>query len=106
MNKRQEENITESLKLFRPSNLSGSHRNCIRLNPSCSDKHNNEIVRRCLINLKLGIPFFTEVITLEGQRVDILLPSVMQIEEILVSETKERFEAKNYPLHTKAIRIK
>jgi len=56
--------------------------------------------------LKLGIPFFTEVITLEGQRVDILLPSVMQIEEILVSETKERFEAKNYPLHTKAIRIK
>jgi len=61
-----------------------------------------------MINLSLGIPFYTEVITLDGQRCDILLPATGdgEIEEILVSETKERFEAKNYPLKTKAIRIK
>lgn len=106
MNRAIEERIIESLRHVRPSNLSGSHRNCIRLNSSCSDKHNAEIIRRCLINLSLGIPFFTEVIFHNGQRADILLPATEEIEEILVSETKKRFEAKNYPLSTKAIRIK
>ncbi len=53
------------------------------------------------------IPFYTELIlTTTGKRVDILLPATQEIEEILVSETKERFEAKNYPLLTRAIRIK
>ena len=77
-----------------------THRNCIRLNTSCSDKHNMEIVKRCLEMLKIGCPFFTEVAFTEGRGVcDILYPSLHEIDEILVSESDERFEEKvnKYP---------
>ena len=77
-----------------------THRNCIRLNPSCSDKHNNEIVKRCMEMLKIGCPFFTEVAFTEGRgRCDILYPSIHEIDEILSSETDEMFEEKikKYP---------
>ena len=104
----QQQNINHSLLHVRPSNKSGSHLNCIRLNSSCTDKHNLEIVTRCMEYLKLGIPFMTEVIFVNGQRCDILKPSLPEIEEIAVTEKEESLERKkaSYPFPIRVIRVR
>ncbi len=79
--------------------------NCIRLNPSCSDDHNWEIVARCMEYLKTGTAFYTEVIFLNGQRADILVPAIPLIEEVMVTETEERLNKKNHPFRIKKVRI-
>ena len=106
-NNSTQERINRALKEVRFSNASGSHCNCIRLNSSCSDEHNLEIVKRCMGYLKLGVPFYTEVIFNNGERADILLPSLDPplIEEIMVTETKERLEAKSYPFRIVEVRV-
>ena len=83
--------------------------NCIRLNPNKHhDKHNKAVLERCLEYLYLGIDFITEARFVNGSRCDILLPMRVppEIEEIMLSETDERFEAKNYPFKITPIRIK
>ena len=89
--------VNQSLEEIRQSNKSGSHVNCIRLNASCSDVHNAEIIARCLEYLKLGVPFMTEAIFHNGQRCDIINLSTQEIHEIMVSESESRFAAKIYP---------
>ena len=82
------------------------HLNCIRLNSSCSDKHNDEIIRRCKEYLKIGTQFLTEVNLVRGGRADILIPHLNLIEEIMVSESDDRFHRKNYsPFKVVQIRI-
>lgn len=97
MNREILRKINIALAQVRQSNKSGSHVNCIRLNHSCSDQHNDEIVKRCREALKLGIPFVTEAIFINGQRCDILWPVSHSIDEIMVSETEEDFKKKKYP---------
>jgi len=84
------------------------HLNCIRLNPTCSEKHNRAIIDRCMEYIKTGVLFLTEATFVTGGRCDILLLSTTPplIEEILVSESDERFEAKSYPFRTVKIRVK
>lgn len=91
--------INQALQFIRQSNKSGSHLNCIRLSPICSDVHNAEIINRCVECLKKGIPFMTETEFIHGGRADLLLPSTWEIIEILHSETDERFlqKIKKYP---------
>lgn len=104
----QQQNINHILLYVRPSNKSGSHLNCIRLNSSCTDKHNLEIVKRCMEYLKLRIPFMTEVIFVNGTRADILKPATREIEEIAVTEKEESLERKKatYPFPVRVIRIR
>ena len=108
----QQQNINRSLLHVRPSNKSGSHLNCIRLRNNVLDgrydKHNLEIVKRCMEYLKLGIPFMTEVIFVDGQRADILKPATGEIEEIAVTEKEESLERKkaNYPFPIRVIRVR
>jgi len=83
------------------------HMNAIRLNANRHhDKHNRAIIERCLEYLYLGIPFITEAKFGNGQRCDILLPMTQEIEEIMITETQERLEAKEYPFKIKVVRIK
>ena len=90
--------LNNSLNYVRPSNRTGSHLNCIRLSPNKhQDRHNKKMIERCLEYLYTGTPFITEPIFLNGERADILLPTIPLIEEIMISETKERFDKKNYP---------
>lgn len=105
MNKKIQSRINETLRQVRRSDH--AHLSCIRLNPTCSDAHNDEIIRRCKEYLKTGTLFLTEVTFLNGQRADILLPSINPpiIEEIMVSETDEMLEAKNYPFPIKRIKV-
>jgi len=105
MNKEIQKIINENIQQVRQSNRTGSHLNCIRLNPSSRGPHNNEIIKRCLEYLELGIPFLTETIFHNGQRADILKPSIPEIEEILVSETDERFDKKDYPFRIIKVKI-
>ena len=101
--------INKNLQEVRISNRSGSHLNCIRLNASCSDEHNLEIIKRCMEYLKNGIPFLTECIFVNGMRCDILLPATYPalIEEIAVSESNESLanKQKKYPFPIKVIRL-
>ncbi len=108
INKETQRKINESLQQVRISNRSGLHDNCIRLNPNKKHhQHNIEIIKRCLEYLYNGTPFFTEVIfDKNGQRADILLPSIPLIEEIMISETDKYFETKDYPFPIKQIRVK
>ena len=106
MDQKTQEKINKNIVWVNPSNRTSSHINCIRLNTSCSDKHNDEIIKRCKEYLKLGVPFMTEVIFITGGRADIFLPSIPLIEEIMVTETKERLEEKDYPFPIKAIKVK
>ncbi len=108
MNKQTQARINQALLHVRPSNLSGSHDKCFRCNPHDSDLHIHKMFERWLEYRKLGIEVRTEVIFLNGQRADILLPSLSPplIEEIMVTETEKRLEAKDYPFPVKAIKVK
>ena len=104
MNRQTQETINYVSKFLKVGEM--KHLNCIRINIHDSDKHNDEIIRRCKEYLKLGIPYLTQVVFIKGGIADILKPTIPEIEEILVTETDERFEAKKYPFRTIAIRIK
>ena len=107
MNKETQRKINEALQQVRISNRSGLHDNCIRLNPNKKHhQHNIEIIKRCLEYLYNGTPFLTEAIFNNGQRADILLPSIPLIEEVMITETDKYFETKNYPFPIKQIKIK
>lgn len=100
--------INEAVLQLRISNRVGSHMNCIRLNSSCSDAHNAEIINRCIEALKLKIPFYTEAIFRNGSRADIFYPATGEITEILHTETDERFseKIKNYPEMFKITKVR
>ena len=106
MNKSDQGKINESMQSVRISNRSGSHIGCFRCNPHDSDAHIFTMFKRWLEYRKLGVAVITEPIFNNGQRADILLPSLPLIEEIMVSETQERLEAKNYPFPIKQIKVK
>lgn len=85
------------------------HMNCIRLSANKHhDKHNRAIIERCLEYLYLGVNFIVEARFVNGQRADILFPMRVppDIEEIMITESDERLEAKNYPFKITPIRIK
>lgn len=98
--------INENMQSVRVSNRSGSHIGCFRCNPSDSDLHIYTAFNRWLEYRKLGTAVITEAIFNNGQRADILLPSIPLIEEIMVTETNERLEAKNYPFPIKQVKAK
>ena len=94
--------INEAMRHVRFSNKSGSHENCIRLNPQSKGPHNDKIVELCKEFLEMQIPFFTEAIFMDNRgntigRGDILLPATHEVLEIMHTETDERFEQKKYP---------
>ena len=95
----QQRKINESLSELRFSNKSGSHLNCIRLNPSSKGPHNDKMIELCKGYLALGIPFITEAVFENGKRCDILLPATFEIIEVLNTETDEEFKEKikSYP---------
>ena len=97
--------INENMQQVRISNRSGSHLGCFRCNPSDSDQHIYTMFARWLEYRKLGTAVITEPIFNNGKRADILIPAIPLIEEIMVSETQERFEAKNYPFPIKQIQV-
>ncbi len=103
----QQKKINEALQEVRVSNRSGSHINCIRLSKNkFHHQHNLEVIKRCLEYLYIGTPFLTEAIFNNGSRADILLPSIPEIEEIMITETEEYFDTKNYPFPIKQIKVK
>ena len=104
MNKQTQETINYISKFLKVGEM--KQLNCIRINIHDSDKHNDEIYRRCKEYLKLGIPYLTQAVFIKGGICDILKPTIPEIEEILVTETDERFEAKKYPFPIRKIRIK
>ena len=111
MNLKTQTKINDALRYLSMSNKSGSHLNCIRLNPSCSDCHNDEIIKRCKEYLKSGIPFMTEAIFIDsngkrGGRCDILLPATHDIIEVMKTETEEDFLKKHYPQLFKITKIR
>ena len=109
MNQEQQRKINESLSELRFSNKSGSHLNCIRLNPSSKGPHNDKMIELCKFYLDLGIPFITEAVFSNGKRCDILLPATQEIIEVLNTETDEEFEEKikSYPgiFEVKKVRV-
>ena len=83
------------------------HLNCFRSTDSEGEKHIRAKFERWLMYRKEKIPVMTEMKFVNGQRCDILCPLTFDVEEILVSESKERFEAKDYsPFKVKKIQIK
>lgn len=86
------------LSLLRFSNKSGSHQNCIRLNPANSWEHELQKVKVCWKLLKEKKEFLTETIFKNNKRADIINLTDNIIIEILHSESVEDFNNKNYPL--------
>ena len=100
--------INEAMQEVRISNRAGSHIGCFRCNPHDSDKHIYKMFERWLEYRRNGVPIITEPIFLNGQRADILLPSIPIIEEILVTESDKSIEKKkeSYPFKLVAIKVK
>ncbi len=108
MNRRMRyDKLNKNLQSVRASNRHSSHLNCIRINNPHQILHALGIIFRCLEHLKDGRVFLTEPIFNNGTRADILLPLLGQIEEIMVSETKERFEKKAslYPFKVVPVKV-
>ena len=99
MKQQTQRKINEALRHIRHSNKSGSHVNCIRLNYSAADKHNDEIIRRCVEYLKTGVSFITEAHFIHGGRADLINLATKEIIEICNTETEIRFKEKikSYP---------
>jgi hypothetical protein len=73
-------------------------RNCIKFNITNTKSHEMKKAEVCYEALKQGFTFLTEAEFKEGGRADVYLPEVDMVIEVLCSETKERFESKNYPV--------
>lgn len=104
--KETQEQLNYVSRFLKPNEM--RHLNSIRLNPNRHhDKHNRAILERVLEYLYLGIDFITEARFVNGSRCDILLPSRVppEIEEIMITESDERLEAKNYPFNIRRIKI-
>lgn len=98
--------LNRNLSYVRPSNRTSTHLNCIRLNPNKHhDKHNKAIIKRCLEYLYNGTIFMTECIFVNGERCDILLPTMPLIEEIMITESDERLNKKNYPFRVIKVKV-
>jgi hypothetical protein len=72
--------------------------NCVKFNPASSKIHEMKKAEVCFEALCKGFDFLTEVEFVRGGRGDIYIPEVDTVFEILHSETKKRFDSKNYPV--------
>ncbi len=98
--------INNALREIKISNR--IHVNCIRLNPTCSDLHNNKIISLCLEFLKNQIPFMTEAEFIYGGRADLITLYDKTIYEVMVSETDKSIEnkIKKYPDSFKIVKVR
>jgi len=105
MNRKIQEKINDAMRYC--MGFDHKHVNCFRINPKIeSPLHIQEKYKRWLYYRNAEIPVMTEVTFLNNQRADILLPVWKQVVEILVSETDERFEAKDYPFKIIKVRVR
>ena len=106
MDRNSQIKLNEAMVYFMPTDH--KHVGCFRCNPEAEgDKHIRAKFERWLMYRKESIPVCTEMKFVNGKgKPDLVLPLTMDIEEILVSEKQERFEAKDYsPFKVKGIRI-
>ena len=91
--------INEASNLVRIGNRSGSHRGCIRINPSNSYEHEKAKFDECYELAKNGKEYLTEAIFHNGKRADIIVLDENRVIEILHTEKLEeaKEKVKGYP---------
>lgn len=80
--------------------LKGYHqkKNCVRFNVANSLVHEMKKAELCFQAQRKGFSYVTEAEFTGGGRADIYLLDTDTVIEILNTETKERFEKKDYPV--------